>query len=59
MTVVKWAPLTAPARATDVIGVGRDCGAAGHWSTAGPRSSEIVDAQGRLLAKALATYKVG
>ena len=56
VTVSMALDFMAPARATDVIGVGRvrrrgraliNC------------EAEIVDAQGRLVAKALATYKVG
>lgn len=56
VTVSMTLDFMAPARATDVIGVGRvlrrgrslvDC------------EAEIVDAQGQLVAKALATYKAG
>jgi len=46
----------APARATDVIGVGRVLRRGRSLTNC---EVEIVDPQGRLIAKALATYKVG
>jgi uncharacterized protein (TIGR00369 family) len=46
----------APARATDVIGVGRVLRRGRSLVNC---EAEIVDPDGRLLAKALATYKVG
>jgi acyl-coenzyme A thioesterase PaaI-like protein len=46
----------APARATDVIGVGRMLRRGRSLVNC---EAEIVDPKGRLMAKALATYKVG
>ena len=46
----------APARATDVIGVGRVLRRGRSLVNC---EAEIVDPEGRLIAKALATYKVG
>jgi len=46
----------APARATDVIGVGRVLRRGRSLVNC---EAEIVDPEGRLVAKALATYKVG
>jgi acyl-coenzyme A thioesterase PaaI-like protein len=46
----------APARASDVIGVGRVLRRGGSLVNC---EAEIVDRDGRLVAKALATYKVG
>ena len=46
----------APARATDVIGVGR---VLRRGRTLVNCEAEIVDPEGKLVAKALATYKVG
>ncbi|MBS2080396.1 PaaI family thioesterase, partial [Mycobacterium tuberculosis] len=46
----------APARATDVIGIGR---ALRRGRSLVNCEAEIVDSVGTLVAKALATYKVG
>jgi len=46
----------APARATDLIGVGRVLRRGRSLVNC---EAEIVDPDGRLVAKALATYKVG
>ena len=46
----------APARATDVIGVGRVLRRGRSLVNC---EAEIVDPEGSLIAKALATYKVG
>ncbi len=46
----------APARATDVIGVGRVLRRGRSLVNC---EAEIVDPQGTLIAKAIATYKVG
>jgi acyl-coenzyme A thioesterase PaaI-like protein len=46
----------APARATDVIGIGRVLRRGRSLVNC---EAEIVDADGTLVAKALATYKVG
>jgi acyl-coenzyme A thioesterase PaaI-like protein len=46
----------APARATDVIGVGRVLRRGRSLVNC---EAEIVDPQDRLIAKALATYKIG
>jgi acyl-coenzyme A thioesterase PaaI-like protein len=46
----------APALATDVIGVGRVLRRGRSLVNC---EAEIVDPEGRLIAKALATYKVG
>ncbi len=46
----------APARATDVIGVGRVLRRGRSLVNC---EAEILDGQGRLVAKALATYKIG
>ena len=56
VTVSMTLDFMAPARATDVIGVGR---ALRRGRSLVNCEAEIVDPQGRLLAKALATYKVG
>ena len=56
VTVSLTISFIAPARATDVIGVGR---ALRRGRSLVNCEAEIVDPQGKLLAKALATYKVG
>jgi uncharacterized protein (TIGR00369 family) len=56
VTVSMTVDFMAPARATDVIGVGR---ALRRGRSLVNCEAEIVDPEGRLLAKALATYKVG
>ncbi len=56
VTVSMTVDFMAPARATDVIGVGR---ALRRGRSLVNCEAEIVDPEGRLLAKALATYKLG
>ena len=56
VTVSMTVDFMAPARGTDVIGVGR---ALRRGRSLVNCEAEIVDPQGRLLAKALATYKIG
>ena len=56
VTVSMTLDFMAPARATDVIGVGRVLRRGRLLTNC---EAEIVDPEGRLLAKALATYKVG
>src|ERR1700744_3002910 len=56
VTVSMALDFMAPARATDVIGVGRVLRRGRSLVNC---EAEIVDPQGRLVAKALATYKVG
>lgn len=56
VTVSLTVDFMAPARATDVIGVGRVLRRGRSLVNC---EAEIVDPEGRLLAKALATYKVG
>ncbi|BBZ40833.1 PaaI family thioesterase [Mycobacterium conspicuum] len=56
VTVSMTVDFMAPARATDVIGVGR---ALRRGRSLVNCEAEIVDPAGRLLAKALATYKLG
>src|ERR1700753_979433 len=56
VTVSMTLDFMAPARATDVIGVGRVLRRGRSLVTC---EAEIVDPEGRLVAKALATYKVG
>ena len=56
VTVSMTVDFMAPARATDVIGVGR---ALRRGRSLVYCEAEIVDPDGRLLAKALATYKLG
>jgi uncharacterized protein (TIGR00369 family) len=56
VTVSMTLDFMAPARATDVIGVGRVLRRGRSLTNC---EAEIVDPQGRLVAKALATYKVG
>lgn len=56
VTVSMTLDFIAPARATDVIGVGR---ALRRGRSLVNCEAEIVDPKGRLLAKALAIYKVG
>ena len=56
VTVSMALDFMAPARATDVIGVGR---VLRRGRTLVNCEAEIVDPAGRLVAKALATYKVG
>jgi uncharacterized protein (TIGR00369 family) len=56
VTVSMTLDFMAPARATDVIGVGR---ALRHGRSLVNCEAEIVDPQGKLLAKALGTYKIG
>ncbi len=56
VTVSMALDFMAPARATDVIGVGRVLRRGRSLVNC---EAELVDAQGRLVAKALATYKVG
>jgi acyl-coenzyme A thioesterase PaaI-like protein len=46
----------APAQATDVIGVGRVLRRGRSLTNC---EAEILDAEGRLVAKALGTYKLG
>jgi uncharacterized protein (TIGR00369 family) len=56
VTVSMALDFMAPARATDVIGVGRVLRRGRSLVNC---EAEILDPEGRLLAKALATYKVG
>jgi uncharacterized protein (TIGR00369 family) len=56
VTVSMALDFMAPARATDMIGVGR---VLRHGRSLVNCEAEIVDPEGRLVAKALATYKVG
>ncbi|BBY05096.1 PaaI family thioesterase [Mycobacterium noviomagense] len=56
VTVSMALDFMAPARATDVIGVGR---ALRRGRSLVNCEAEIVDPQDRLIAKALATYKIG
>ena len=56
VTVSMALDFMAPARATDVIGVGRVLRRGRSLVNC---EAEIVDPDGRLVAKALATYKVG
>jgi uncharacterized protein (TIGR00369 family) len=56
VTVSMTVDFMAPARGTDVIGVGRVLRRGRSLVNC---EAEIVDPEGRLLAKALATYKVG
>ncbi|OBG96242.1 thioesterase [Mycobacterium sp. E3251] len=56
VTVSMALDFMAPARATDVIGVGRVLRRGRSLVNC---EAELVDAQGQLVAKALATYKVG
>jgi uncharacterized protein (TIGR00369 family) len=56
VTVSMALEFMAPARATDVIGVGRVLRRGRSLVNC---EAEIVDPEGRLVAKALATYKVG
>lgn len=56
VTVSMALDFMAPAKATDVIGIGR---ALRRGRSLVNCEAEIVDPQGRLVAKALATYKVG
>jgi uncharacterized protein (TIGR00369 family) len=56
VTVSMALDFMAPARATDVIGVGRVLRRGRSLVNC---EAEIVDPQGTLIAKALATYKVG
>ena len=56
VTVSMTLDFMAPARATDVIGVGR---ALRRGRSLVNCEAEIVDPQGRLIAKALAIYKIG
>ena len=56
VTVSMTVDFMAPARATDVIGVGR---ALRRGRSLVNCEAEIVDPDGRLLAKALAVYKLG
>ncbi|OBI86718.1 PaaI family thioesterase [Mycobacterium asiaticum] len=56
VTVSLTLDFLAPARATDVIGVGR---ALRRGRSLVNCEADIVDPDGQLLAKALATYKVG
>src|ERR1700757_2289180 len=56
VTVSMTLNFMAPARATDVIGVGRVLRRGRSLTNC---EAEIVDLEGRLIAKALATYKVG
>ena len=56
VTVSMALDFMAPARATDVIGVGRVLRRGRSLVNC---EAEIVDPAGRLLAKAIATYKVG
>lgn len=56
VTVSLTLDFMAPARSTDVIGVGRVLRRGRSLVNC---EAEIVDPDGRLLAKALATYKVG
>ncbi len=56
VTVSMALDFMAPARATDVIGVGRVLRRGRSLVNC---EAEIVDPEGRLVAKALASYKVG
>ncbi|AKN16515.1 hypothetical protein MHAE_10993 [Mycobacterium haemophilum DSM 44634] len=56
VTVSMTLDFMAPARATDLIGVGKVLRRGRSLVNC---EAEIVDPEGRLLAKALATYKVG
>lgn len=56
VTVSMTLDFMAPARATDVIGVGRVLRRGRSLTNC---EAEILDTQGTLVAKALATYKVG
>lgn len=56
VTVSMALDFMAPARATDVIGIGRVLRRGRSLVNC---EAEIIDPQGRLVAKALATYKVG
>ena len=56
VTVSMTVDFMAPARGTDVIGVGR---ALRRGRSLVNCEAEIVDPQGRLIAKALAIYKIG
>lgn len=56
VTVSMALDFMAPARATDVIGVGRVLRRGRSLVNC---EADIIDAQGQLVAKALATYKVG
>ncbi len=56
VTVSMALDFMAPARATDVIGVGRVLRRGRSLINC---EAEVVDPEGRLVAKALATYKVG
>ncbi|MEB3981153.1 PaaI family thioesterase [Mycobacterium sp. 663a-19] len=56
VTVSMTLDFMAPARATDVIGVGRVLRRGRSLTNC---EAEILDASGTLVAKALATYKVG
>ena len=56
VTVSMALDFMAPARATDVIGVGRVLRRGRSLVNC---EAEVVDPEGRLVAKALATYKVG
>ena len=56
VTVSMALDFMAPARATDVIGVGRVLRRGRSLVNC---EAEIVDPQGRLVAKALGTYKIG
>ncbi len=56
VTVSMALDFMAPARATDVIGVGRVLRRGRSLVNC---EAEIIDPEGRLVAKALATYKVG
>jgi uncharacterized protein (TIGR00369 family) len=56
VTVSMALDFMAPARATDVIGVGRVLRRGRSLTNC---EAEIIDPEGRLIAKALATYKVG
>ncbi|OBF57960.1 thioesterase [Mycobacterium sp. 852002-50816_SCH5313054-b] len=56
VTVSMALDFLAPARATDVIGIGRVLRRGRSLINC---EAEIVDAEGTLIAKALATYKVG
>jgi uncharacterized protein (TIGR00369 family) len=56
VTVSMTLDFMAPARATDVIGVGRVLRRGRSLTNC---EAEIVDPRGNLVAKALATYKVG
>lgn len=56
VTVSMALDFMAPARATDVIGIGRVLRRGRSLVNC---EAEVVDPQGKLVAKALATYKVG